>query len=95
MGQASLRDTFQQTTEFPQNIAMCVMLSCQKHYFSVWCFHVFSGGKNALAIHYIKNDSSIERDDLVLVDCGCDLHGYVSDVTRTWPVSGKCVATQW
>ena len=44
-----------------------------------------------MAIHYIKNDSSIDRDDLVLVDCGCDLHGYVSDVTRTWPVCGKCV----
>ena len=30
----------------------------------------------------------------MLVDCGCDLHGYVSDVTRTWPVSGKCVVSQ-
>ncbi|KAF6016508.1 XPNPEP3 [Bugula neritina] len=55
---------------------------------------VIAGGKNALAIHYIRNDQAIASDSMVLVDCGCDLHGYVSDVTRTWPVSGRFTAAQ-
>jgi len=48
------------------------------------------GGENALVIHYIENNCRIPADALVLVDAGCDFHGYVSDVTRTWPVSGWC-----
>ncbi|XP_067948609.1 xaa-Pro aminopeptidase 3-like [Watersipora subatra] len=55
---------------------------------------VIAGGSNALAVHYIRNDRHIDKDSMVLVDCGCDLHGYVSDVTRTWPVSGKFSSAQ-
>jgi len=36
----------------------------------------------------------ITGEQLVLMDAGCELHGYVSDVTRTWPVSGRFSSPQ-
>ncbi|KAI5658490.1 hypothetical protein M9H77_27283 [Catharanthus roseus] len=50
---------------------------------------VVGGGNNGSVIHYSRNDQKIEAGDLVLMDIGCELHGYVSDLTRTWPPYGK------
>ncbi|KAJ5928315.1 hypothetical protein N7466_007271 [Penicillium verhagenii] len=50
---------------------------------------VVAGGQNALSIHYTRNDDVLRDGDLVLVDGGGELGGYISDITRTWPVNGK------
>ncbi|KAJ5899362.1 hypothetical protein N7495_004106 [Penicillium taxi] len=50
---------------------------------------VVAGGQNALSIHYTRNDDALRDGDLVLVDGGGELGGYISDITRTWPVNGK------
>ncbi|KAF3909377.1 hypothetical protein AA313_de0200845 [Arthrobotrys entomopaga] len=50
---------------------------------------VVGGGDNALKIHYTKNDKLLQNGDLVLVDAGGSYGGYVTDITRTWPVNGK------
>ncbi|KAH0783112.1 hypothetical protein KY290_002710 [Solanum tuberosum] len=50
---------------------------------------VVGGGPNGSVIHYSRNDQKIEDGNLVLMDVGCELHGYVSDLTRTWPPFGK------
>ncbi|KAK2740500.1 hypothetical protein FQN55_008843 [Onygenales sp. PD_40] len=50
---------------------------------------VVAGGQNALSIHYVRNDDVLRNEDLVLVDGGGEYGGYISDITRTWPVSGK------
>lgn len=50
---------------------------------------VIAGGPNALSMHYVRNDMELRDGDLVLVDCGGEYNGYVSDTTRTWPVNGK------
>ncbi|KAL2650420.1 hypothetical protein R1flu_018548 [Riccia fluitans] len=50
---------------------------------------VSAGGASASVIHYSRNDKHIQEESMVLLDAGCELHGYVSDMTRTWPVSGS------
>ncbi|OAX82860.1 hypothetical protein ACJ72_02789 [Emergomyces africanus] len=50
---------------------------------------VVAGGQNALSIHYVRNDDVLRNEDMVLVDGGGEYGGYISDITRTWPVNGK------
>jgi intermediate cleaving peptidase 55 len=55
---------------------------------------VVAGGANALNIHYVCNDNVISADDMVLVDAAGEYGGYMSDISRTWPASGKFTAAQ-
>jgi Xaa-Pro aminopeptidase len=55
---------------------------------------IVAGGDNATILHYNTNRMQLRDGDLVLVDSGCELDGYASDVTRTWPVSGRFSAEQ-
>lgn len=50
---------------------------------------VVAGGANATVLHYMANAQRVREGELVMVDAGCEMHGYVSDVSRTWPVSGR------
>ncbi|EFJ50376.1 hypothetical protein VOLCADRAFT_58370, partial [Volvox carteri f. nagariensis] len=49
---------------------------------------VVAGGPDACTIHYGRNDKVLQGGQLVLMDAGAEYWGYVSDVSRTWPVSG-------
>jgi Xaa-Pro aminopeptidase len=49
---------------------------------------IVAGGANACVLHYRANDQELVDGDLVLVDAGCELSMYASDITRTFPVSG-------
>ena len=55
---------------------------------------VVAGGKNALGIHYVRNDDVLQDHEMVLVDGGGKYGGYIADITRTWPVSGKFSSAQ-
>ncbi|MBL8115003.1 MAG: aminopeptidase P N-terminal domain-containing protein [Acidobacteria bacterium] len=55
---------------------------------------IVASGANATILHYVENRRRIEADDLVLVDAGCELHGYASDITRTFPASGRFTKEQ-
>ena len=50
---------------------------------------IVAGGANACVLHYVANDAKLKKSDLLLIDAGCEYQGYASDITRTFPVSGK------
>jgi Xaa-Pro aminopeptidase len=50
---------------------------------------IVAGGANACILHYRENGARLADGDLLLIDAGCELDGYASDVTRTFPVNAK------
>ena len=40
-------------------------------------------------LHYVQNDGVLSDGELLLIDAGCELDGYASDLTRTFPVNGR------
>jgi Xaa-Pro aminopeptidase len=55
---------------------------------------IVAGGANACTLHYVGNQARLNDGDLLLIDAGCELEGYASDITRTFPVNGKFSAAQ-
>jgi len=55
---------------------------------------IVGGGSNGCVLHYVDNDAPLVDGDLVLVDAGCELDYYASDITRTYPVNGRFSAEQ-
>jgi Xaa-Pro aminopeptidase len=55
---------------------------------------IVAGGANACILHYVENDKLLAEHSLVLIDAGCELGGYASDITRTFPVGGRFSAAQ-
>ncbi len=50
---------------------------------------IVAAGANACVLHYVENAGALADGDLLLIDAGCELDGYASDITRTFPVNGK------
>ncbi len=55
---------------------------------------IVGSGPNGTILHYRKNDRRLEDGDLVLIDAGCELAYYASDVTRTFPANGRFTDVQ-
>ena len=55
---------------------------------------IVASGFNACVLHYTENTRRMEDGDLLLIDAGCELGGYASDITRTFPVNGKFTSPQ-
>lgn len=55
---------------------------------------IIGGGANATILHYVENNAPLKNGDLLLIDAGCNFQGYASDITRTFPVSGRFTQAQ-
>jgi Xaa-Pro aminopeptidase len=50
---------------------------------------IVAGGANGCVLHYVFNHAALREGELLLIDAGCELDGYASDITRTFPVNGR------
>ena len=50
---------------------------------------IVAGGANSCILHYRAGSTELRSGELCLIDAGCELDGYASDITRTFPVNGK------
>src|SRR5215831_8079411 len=55
---------------------------------------IVASGPNACVLHYRDNNRELQASDLLLIDAGCEFEGYASDITRTFPVSGRFAGPQ-
>lgn len=55
---------------------------------------IVATGSNACVLHYRAGDAVLQNGDLVLIDAGCELDSYASDITRTYPANGVFTGPQ-
>ncbi|AFT87080.1 aminopeptidase P N-terminal domain-containing protein [Paraburkholderia phenoliruptrix] len=55
---------------------------------------IVAAGANACVLHYPAGNAIAQEGDLILIDAACELDGYASDITRTFPASGRFTAPQ-
>src|SRR5574343_576199 len=55
---------------------------------------IVAAGANACILHYRADAAPVRNGELVLIDAGCELDGYASDITRTFPANGKFTGPQ-
>ena len=55
---------------------------------------IVAAGANACVLHYAAGDAELRAGDLCLIDAGCELDGYASDITRTFPADGRFTPAQ-
>ena len=55
---------------------------------------IVAAGANACVLHYRADNAPVKSGDLVLIDAGCELDGYASDITRTFPANGTFTGPQ-
>ena len=55
---------------------------------------IVAAGANACVLHYRADTAPVRSGELVLIDAGCELDGYASDITRTFPADGRFTGPQ-
>ncbi|MDP3669875.1 MAG: aminopeptidase P N-terminal domain-containing protein [Telluria sp.] len=55
---------------------------------------IVAAGANACILHYAAGSTELHAGELCLIDAGCELDGYASDITRTFPADGRFTPAQ-
>ncbi len=55
---------------------------------------IVAAGTNGLCLHYPAGLAALNDGDMVLIDAGSEIAGYASDISRTFPVSGRFTVAQ-
>ncbi len=55
---------------------------------------IVGGGPNSAVLHFPPSSRPFADGDLVLIDAGAEYRGYTSDITRTYPASGRFTSEQ-
>jgi Xaa-Pro aminopeptidase len=55
---------------------------------------IVAAGANACILHYAAGNTELRAGELCLIDAGCELDGYASDITRTFPANGRFTPAQ-
>lgn len=84
---AAMRFTKPQVTEF------AVQATLEKEFMAGGAEHhaypsIVAAGSNAAILHYHSHNTTCRAGELLLIDAGCELKGYASDITRAFPVNG-------
>jgi len=77
--------------ETEKNLAEAIAAAMQRHGADPEAAFpaIVAGGRNALTLHYDRYRDPLRSGELVVIDIGCQVAGYASDLTRTLPVSGE------
>ena len=72
-----------------------IIEGCFLYHQSEWAYpSIVGSGDNATILHYNENSQEMLDGDVVLIDAGCEIDGYASDITRSFPVNGKFTESQ-
>jgi Xaa-Pro aminopeptidase len=66
-----------------------VLHEFRRHNTDTSYYPIVGGGANGCILHYHENDAPLRDGDLLLIDAGCEVDCYASDITRTFPVNGR------
>jgi Xaa-Pro aminopeptidase len=70
-------------------LAAEILHEFHRHHAEIAYEPIVGGGANGCVLHYRSNAATLKDGDLVLIDAGCELEFYASDITRTFPVNGR------
>ncbi|GJN81634.1 hypothetical protein PLIIFM63780_005169 [Purpureocillium lilacinum] len=78
------------SARYERELEAAFLERCVAHGAKEMAYHpILAGGKAAATLHYVDNNAPLEGKQNVLIDAGAEWENYASDITRTFPLSGK------